>query len=394
MRYLLLRAAQILGQPAVIRLAAPVLALRHVFGIPPKIADLAEASQILVIRPDEIGDVILTVPFLRALRQATPRAEITLITKTTCLELVEYCPYVDHVFAVDFSSGGRRPFRLLRAAWRSCLNREKCRPWGFDLVLLPRRASDYYASELLGHLLVGRGAILAHREKAEADGSGEQYRPGRVVYYSNRHFEHEVLHNLRFLQWCGANEPGSGSLELWLSDADRNFAARNLPDTERYVAIAPSAARPERRWPVGRFAEVASTLHAVYGLTPVQLGASGDPHFVGGVNLIGGTTLREAAAVIERCVLFLGNDSGLAHLAAAVGVPVVEVSGFRRGGSAGHVNSPDRFRPWAVPCRVVQPPPGQGDLAIEEVAVEAVRAACSELLVDAGGAVHRNVSSA
>jgi ADP-heptose:LPS heptosyltransferase len=180
----------------------------------------------------------------------------------------------------------------------------------------------------------------------------------------------------------------SPHLELWLSKADRNFATQHLPDTARSVAIAPGARLDEKCWPSDRFAQVAFTLEKADGLTPVQLGAPGDPGFAGGVNLIGRTTLRQAAAVIERCVLLLGNDSGLAHLAAAVAVPVVEVNGFRREGPASHPNNPVRFGPWGVPHRIVQAPPGESVLAIEEVSVEAVQAACSELLIDAEGA-HR-----
>ncbi|MHB1559266.1 MAG: glycosyltransferase family 9 protein, partial [Isosphaeraceae bacterium] len=66
-------------------------------------------------------------------------------------------------------------------------------------------------------------------------------------------------------------------------------------------------------------------------------------------------TLRQTTAILSRCRLFIGNDSGPMHLASAVGVPVVEISMFPRSGPRGHVSSPHRFGPWGVPSVIVQP---------------------------------------
>jgi hypothetical protein len=197
--------------------------LRQIYGWQVHPVPLAQARKILVLRPDEIGDVVLTTAFLRELRRAAPQAHIELIVKRACRELVEHCPYVNAVHAFDFSSDNRRRLRLCWGAWRLRLNRRV--PTDFDLVLLPRRGPDIYDSVFLGHLLGGKGAILAHRESAEqAASDGQRWLPQGLASYTNRHVEHEVLHNLRFLQWCGATEAGSHDLELWSADADQEFA--------------------------------------------------------------------------------------------------------------------------------------------------------------------------
>src|SRR5205807_10275721 len=98
------------------------------------------------------------------------------------------------------------------------------------------------------------------------------------------------------------------------------------------------------------------------------------------INFLGRTTPRQAAAILMRCRLFVGNDSGLMHVAAAVKIPVVEISGFRIGGDPTHHNSPARFRPWGVPQHIVQPGPGAGELAIGEVSLAAVQSAVDTLL--------------
>jgi ADP-heptose:LPS heptosyltransferase len=356
---------------------APHRTLRLSWGWRPRHMLLAAARTILVIRPDEIGDVVLTGPFLRALRQVARDASITLIVKPACRELVEHCPYIDVLHTMDFSGGNRRALRYARGAWRLRSNRRYCR--GFDFVLMPRRGPDYYDSGLLGHLLAGRGAVFAHVERS-ASFCGRSANAFADGYYTNSAIEHEVLHNLSFLRWCGANYGTEKCLETWLTAPDREFAEKILGGGA-YVAIATGAGDPARRWAVNRFANVAAELSRSAGLTAVQLGAPGDPSFSGGgLNLIGRTTLRQAAAVIERCVLFLGNDSGLKHLAAAVGTPVVEISAFRRGGSCDHSNSPARFKAWGVPHRVLQPPSGPSVLAIQEIDIAGVFAACRELI--------------
>jgi ADP-heptose:LPS heptosyltransferase len=365
------------GAP-ILKWAAPIRSLRRVFRFQRRHVALADARTILVIRPDEIGDVVLTSPFLRALRSAAPAAHIALVVKTACRELVEECPYVDAVYAFDFSSGSNRRLRLCWNAWN--LRRHVLYRRGFDFALLPRRGHDYYDSKFLAHLLAGNGTILAHRDAIVTPASAPARGVSAISYLSNPNIEHEVLHNLRFLRWCGAVEEPPGRLETWLTSEDRQFAESVLIGNRRYVAIAPGAGLESRCWPAERFSALASSLKEAYGLTAVQLGAPGDPSCGLGIDLIGRTTLRQAAAIIERCALFVGNDSGLMHLAAAVTVPVVEISGFRKGGDTAHANSPFRFGPWGVAHRVVQPPTGLAVLAIQEVSVENVGGACAALL--------------
>jgi lipopolysaccharide heptosyltransferase II len=84
----------------------------------------------------------------------------------------------------------------------------------------------------------------------------------------------------------------------------------------------------------------------------------------------GKTTLRQTAAVLKYCKLFIGNDTGPMHLASAVGVPVIEISAHPRDGSLSHHNSPYRFGPWGIPAIGLQPktarPPCQGACTAQE----------------------------
>ena len=94
--------------------------------------DISQAKRVLVVRLDEIGDVVMTTPFLRELRRNLPDAWITLVVKPQIYDLVELCPYVDEVLTYNWSTNGnatqhrqqlRRHGRALRLAWKSLWRR-------------------------------------------------------------------------------------------------------------------------------------------------------------------------------------------------------------------------------------------------------------------------------
>ncbi len=342
---------------------------------------LGKAKSILVIRPDEIGDVILTTPFLRELRRNAARAWITVVVKPACANLLEHCPHVDEIAVYDWEarvSPDSPPWPLRRAAWSLAWQRLRARK--FELCLLPRRDPDTYGARFLA-LFAGAREIVAFI--GDPDGSAVEHRfPSPILTrtYFDADVRHEVQHNLELLRLLGGGV-NDERLELELTESDRAFANDVLPAGGPYAAFAPGARAQFRRWPVARFENLAARLKMEHGLTPVLVGADGDPVFTGGVSLLGRATLRQSAAVIARSRIFVGNDTGTKHLAAAVRTPVIEISSYRTGGDPLHHNSPDRFHAWGVPHRIVRPSAGAGLHAIDEVNVAAVRNACAELLL-------------
>jgi heptosyltransferase-2 len=314
------------------------------------------ARGILVIRPDEIGDLVLTTSFLRELRRSAPLAHITLIVKTACLELVQHCPYVDAVYSFEFSAGVIRCRSLGRWAWTLRTTRRFWR--GFDLILLPRRGTNDYGSELLAHLLAGSGTILAHREFPPTDASASQFRTGAIHYFFNPHVEHEIMHNLRFLRWCGALDVRDAHPELWITDTDRRFARsfldRNVTPGGPLVVVHPSGGRsPLKQWPVSEYkklvdrllAETDSNVLVIGGRNELCLAeAFSEPASDRIATAIGQLSLRQVAAVLERASVFVGGDAGPMHIAAATGIVGIGIFG---------PTSVLRFSPWGMKCRVV-----------------------------------------
>jgi heptosyltransferase-2 len=106
--------------------------------------NLAQVEKVLIVRLDEIGDVVMTTPFLRELRRNLPDAWITLVVKPAVYNLVERCPYVNEVLVYDWNTKHRllkplqRHWRALQLAWKHLWKRR------FDLAILPRWDVDSY----------------------------------------------------------------------------------------------------------------------------------------------------------------------------------------------------------------------------------------------------------
>jgi ADP-heptose:LPS heptosyltransferase len=342
---------------------------------------LRSARRVLVLKLDEIGDFVMTTPFLRELRANAPQAEIVLVVKPVVYNLAANCPHVNQVLVYDWDVGTRPFGPLIRQARALRFVRRELRPRDFDLAFIPRWDADaYHATQLA--LYARALAIVAYSEKTtplkQIVNRGYDDLVSHALSPVGK-TQHETTANLAMLERCGG-EVNSSELELWLTSEDLAWARAQLPEGKRYVAIAAGAARATRCWPTERFAEIMRWLQDNHQLTAVLLGLSGDPRIPGVIDFLGRTTLRQSAAILGLCRVFVGNDSGLKHIAAAVKTPVVEISCLRLGSDRGHYNSPDRFHAWGVAQRVVRPPPGPNECAIEEVSLDSVKSAMEALL--------------
>jgi heptosyltransferase-2 len=316
-------------------------------GAPPS---LAGAGRVVVVRADELGDVVMTTAFLRELRRAAPAAHVTLVVNRAARPLVDTCPYVDRVVTFDTAvPRARRAFVLPWRAWR--IGRAIRRAGVPDLTLLPRRGTDAVFATVLAF---ATGA--SHRV-----GFSEAVDPRKRRL--NRGFDalltcalpfdgwgHEVAHTLTLLGAAGARA-ADDALELWPDAADASFAAGVLAGLgaagRPVVALCPSGGHSAlKQWSPVRFAALADRLREELDASVVLVGGPDDRALADAVaascsvppiSFVGRTTLRQLAAVVERCALFVGNDAGPMHIAAAVGTAVVAVFG---------ASDPTRFGPW------------------------------------------------
>ncbi len=293
------------------------------------------SERILLVQLADIGDLVLTTPAIAALREARPQAQIELLASEHALPLAP-ARLVDRKIPF-FRSGG--------SASGDFFSRR-------NLRLLPRLRAQQYDAIVFFHHFTFRAGVFKFWLLAKASGAR------RTIGLKN--------HNIGFLTDF-VDDEGFGArhqAQYWLdlvallgasACARPAIVARETPPSE---AIPP---RPKpiivmhagsggyskaRRWPAAGFAEVAKGLREHYGAEVVLVGRPEDnvdsvenllnqkP-----INLAGKTTLPQLADIIARADLFIGTDSGVMHIAAATGTPVLSIFG---------PSNPDAWKPWAV----------------------------------------------
>ena len=288
-----------------------------------------DAKKILVLRYRFIGDTVLTVPFLRNLREAYPGARIDLMLEPFSGQVLEGCPYVDRVIPFElrtihkYSAGSDRGKAAAYLHYLRTIGRE-----GYDIAFVLKRS---LSSALL---------VWASRVPRRVGFATEGRRLLLTDPVPYRHDQHEVENFLDCLRALDI-PVRSKHLELWPGPeqerkAEELFSRAGWSAGDLKVIIHAAASLPAKQWPLDRFAEVMRGLRDRQGARFVYTGARDDARLYdeierlgpfGGLNLCGVTTLRENIAVYRASDLFFGVDSGPMHMAAAVGVPVVALFG-------------------------------------------------------------------
>ena len=302
-------------------------------------------KRILVLRYRFIGDTILTVPFFRNLRRAEPDAHIAWVMAPGSADVVQGIPYVDEIIywdpvTIHADSRGKHRSLMSKLAFIREMRADR-----YDKVYVLKRS---FSSALLAFLSGAPQRIGFNTE-------GRRFLLTKGVPYRSE--QHEVLSFLDVLRADGVPVTDD-YLEAWITpdearQADELLRAEGAPTKTGLLALHPFASYPEKSWPLEKYAEAANRLKQAEGLTPVIFGGGRDVELrnrfrdlfpEGSIDLVGKCNLRISMAVLKRCVVYIGNDSGIMHLAAAVGLPLVAVFG---------PTSPDRFGPWSKGARLV-----------------------------------------
>jgi len=359
--------------PLLLSVRMPTLLARFWRGLSDEhpISELLPRGQlsIIIFRLDALGDVVMTTPLFRELKRAFPRSRCTVVVQPAFRPLLITNPCVDEVLAppqVGTAYLPRRTRQLLAALllyWKSLRGRR------FDIAISPRWEVDEDLATLLCVLTNARWRI-GYTEKASP--LKQQLNRGFDAAFSTclpaGPVRHEVIRNLMVLEALGATVQDS-RLEVRLTERDRTFASRLLagvPSGARMIALGIGANSAGRRWPLPRYADCVSRLSRQFRVQPIIVCSRGERQQARALeNLLGcetiilsGVPLREVCAVLEHCNLFLGNDSGAAHLAAAMDCKTIVISRHPRDGDPNHGNSPLRFAPYCRQARVLQPVTG------------------------------------
>lgn len=307
----------------------------------------ADARRVLCVRLDNLGDVLMTTPALRALKQAQPQRHLCLLASRGGAAAARHIPEVDQVLSYE------APWtRSLADAAADRALIEQLRAQAFDAaVIFTVFSQSALPAALLCHL-AGIPLRLAHcRENPYSLLSHwvEESEPQRQV-------RHEVQRQLDLVATVGARTD-----DLRLSfrvepDDRRSLEARllrlGIGPGQPLVLIHPGASAESRRYPPERYAVAAWLVHQRLRC-PLLFGGSADEReLVGRVrreldapshSLAGELSLGECAALIERATVLVSNNSGPVHLAAALGASVVDL----------YAQTNLQHTPWQVPHKVL-----------------------------------------
>ncbi|MDQ3704783.1 MAG: glycosyltransferase family 9 protein [Chloroflexota bacterium] len=298
-------------------------------------------KRILAVKLADMGDLLTITPALQALRAAHPAARIDLLVPPRSADLLKDAPYVDRIVTFDkFAFDSLRGLLDVRGIAKTVSFLARLRASRYDGMAIFHHYTSRWGTLKFAVLALasgsriragidnGRGRFLTHRASDEGFGA-----------------MHEAEYWLSVAALLGANAGSGWRSRIPVGESDK-AATRSLLSyfgKERatpLLAIHPGAGAysPARIWPVEGFGMVAKGLIKSHGANVVILGgpdeveaASKLERLVGEtgrvLNLAGRTSIHQTAAVLEECDLFLGNDSGPMHLAAAMQTPVVAVFG-------------------------------------------------------------------
>ena len=303
------------------------------------------AARVLVVKLDHVGDVILATAAIRALQEARPHDPIDVLIAPGSSVALEGNPCVGRILFYDSpryrrargrASGERGPLRAIRDVARGGYSTIVELRGDWWTLLLPFLAG---ASRRVDRGSVRLGDWIARR----LSGARRALRP-----------IHEVQTNLEIVRpLLGGGAPDRPAIEIFTADSSRESMGRKLEAAgvdlrAPIVCIHPGAAWRPRAWRPERFAAVADWIQEHYHAQILFVGSSEERDIEAAVRarakgrrafwLAGELTWQELAALLERARLFIGNEGGPAHVAAANRVPSVVLSGPQE---------PGRFDPWS-----------------------------------------------
>ena len=270
--------------------------------------------KVLFVGNTRIGDFILTSGLLRHIVKTYPQSRITLAVGAPCLPLTSHIPNVDRIIPIQ-----KRPWNL---HWWDLWREVSGESW--DLVI-----------DL-------RDSIISRAVS------------GKKIYRRLKPIGlHRVEEAARVLGLAPSPAP-----KIWISDEERAYARTILPEGRTLLALGPGANYAPKCWPAEDFGALAARLTGPAGALEnahvIVLGAPNESALAASIgaaippqrflDLTSRANLLQTAAILEHCALFIGNDSGQMHLAAAMGARTLGLFGPTRA---------DLYRPWGANCDCV-----------------------------------------
>lgn len=297
--------------------------------------DWTSVRRVLVVRLRSIGDTVLATPSLYALRRFLPTARIDILLEEAVAPVLDGCTDVDNVLTIERGSNTLARARMARELRATNYDVAYNLHGGTTATLLMRAAgvrhrvgySDYQYSRLLNHAAPPAPALW------------------------NQEKTHSVEQQLALLGWTGVPVSDRPPTRLTVTkeaeaSVDRKLADCGFNEATPFALVHPAAAFESKQWATENFARVAERLEA-RGLRVVAIAASNQAPILAAlqaastarIHAFTDFSLPEVTALSARARIFVGNDSGVAHIAAAVRAPSVVIFGS---------SNVAHWRPWTT----------------------------------------------
>jgi lipopolysaccharide heptosyltransferase II len=308
------------------------------------------ARRILCVRLDALGDVLMCTPAMRALRQAVPGRTLALLGSPSGAAALPFVPELDD--AIAWSAPWTRSARSATTAAASPAPIATLAARGFDAAVI---FTTYTQSALPAALLCQLAGIplrLAHCRENPYDLLSDWVpdpEPATLV-------RHEVQRQLALVQRVGCRSAGLGlsfvPRPADMTAARARLAAAGIDPDRPWILLHPGASAASRRYPAAHWAQVVRLLAQELQLPLVLTGSAEESELVDGIqfasavpaiSLAGRLALGELGAALRLAAVAVTNNTGPAHMAAAVGTPVVDLYALTN----------PQHTPWNVRSRVL-----------------------------------------
>ncbi|MBU1862131.1 MAG: lipopolysaccharide heptosyltransferase II [Candidatus Omnitrophica bacterium] len=297
---------------------------------------LKSIHKILVTRTDRIGDVILSTPICKVLKEVFPKASISMLVLPATYEIIEGNPYVENIIIYDKRGKHKCFWKTVQFALH--LRKEK-----IDIAIHLHPTNRVHMISFFAGIPIRIGYkkkchfLLTHSiEEKKAAGA-----------------KHEAEYNFDLVKLLGIEPPREIKPLFFIDQKDEkalDIVLNTLPVAlSSFVVLFPGASCRSKMWPPERFAQLADILNKKYKKQIVIVGSENDKktveevmHYMKetAVNLTGKVSLKMLGVLFKRSNLLISNDSGPVHIAASLNVPVISLFGRSDRGL-----SPTRWRP-------------------------------------------------
>ncbi|WP_345245898.1 glycosyltransferase family 9 protein [Pigmentiphaga soli] len=308
-----------------------------------------DAANVLCVRLDNLGDVLMSTPAMRALHAAVPGRRLTMLASPSGAALRPHLPFLERVIAYDApwvknarDDGPAADLALI----------ERLRNGAFDAAVIFTVYSQSPLPAAMACRLAGIPRVLAHCRENPYRLLSDWVKEGGPEDDGR----HEVQRQLDLVAAVGARADDA-RLAFEVLPADRSavralLASHGVPDASECIVVHPGASAPSRRYPPTSFAQAMRLLAAQTGAPLVVTGGPGERDLVAAVcataavpaiDLAGRLSLGQLGALLAEASVLVSNNSGPVHIAAAVGTPVVDLYALTN----------PQHAPWQVPHRLL-----------------------------------------